>query len=443
MHATSYHPKGTGKGIVIGEALRYLRTNSDEMNFHQSIAKHKQILKGRGYNPSVTNRLLEPITFDERQTTLVPRPSGPKGANPPLTFVTTYNDAVPQVKRVIHDLWPNLHADGELRPLFPEPPIMALKRNRTVGDMVVKCKSNPIFDPGATPGDASSAFACIASDIVVGQGPPVESHQTTQEASVCVGAEQYSVMTNTTSVGSSVGRACNTQGWANPALYQPRLTRIPLPFLDMEGEVIGTSTPIPNSSQGEGALGVNQPVFYPEPNLTLDGQAPGLYQPSATASQGGGALRLNQPTQYPEPNRSPVGRAPGVRQPNATASQGGWAFRLNQPDLYPEPNLSPEGRALGVYQPNAKASQGKGWTFGLNQPDLYPEPNLTPDGLTLGTYTPRANASQREMIFRIDPPEMTLEPNQCPIGLGWQHANPLWVPFLARIGSLCRWSYPW
>ena len=100
VHATSYHPKGTGKGIVIGEALRYLRTNSDEMNFHQSIAKHKQILKGRGYNPSVTNRLLEPITFDERQTTLVPRPSGPKGANPPLTFVTTYNDVVPQVKRV-------------------------------------------------------------------------------------------------------------------------------------------------------------------------------------------------------------------------------------------------------------------------------------------------------------------------------------------------------
>ena len=34
-------------------------------------------------------------------------------------FVTTYNDTLPQVRKVIYDLWPRLHADGELKLLFP------------------------------------------------------------------------------------------------------------------------------------------------------------------------------------------------------------------------------------------------------------------------------------------------------------------------------------
>ncbi|KAL5479721.1 hypothetical protein EMCRGX_G023291 [Ephydatia muelleri] len=63
----------------------------------QSIAKHKLILKNRGYNPSVTNRLLEPITFDIRQTTLILRADGPKELNPPPT---THSDIVPQIEKL-------------------------------------------------------------------------------------------------------------------------------------------------------------------------------------------------------------------------------------------------------------------------------------------------------------------------------------------------------
>ena len=58
MHATSYHPSGCRKGIVIGEANRYLRTNSKEQEFVTSIRKHNAKLTTRGYKPSITNRLL-------------------------------------------------------------------------------------------------------------------------------------------------------------------------------------------------------------------------------------------------------------------------------------------------------------------------------------------------------------------------------------------------
>ena len=153
VHATSYHPKGTGKGIVIGEALRYLRTNSDEANFRQCIANHKKVLKSRGCKPTTTNKLLEPITFGMRETALAPNPKRFKqkgddaakktmtytpnslsggsvtkinggasassvgeceGGEPPLTFVTTFNDVTPQVRKVVKDLWPMLHGDAVL-----------------------------------------------------------------------------------------------------------------------------------------------------------------------------------------------------------------------------------------------------------------------------------------------------------------------------------------
>ena len=191
VHATSYHPKGTGKGIVIGEALRYLRTNSDEANFRQCIANHKKVLKSRGYKPTTTNKLLEPITFGMRETALAPNPKRFKqkgddaakktmtytpnsvvslsggsvtkinggasassvgeceGGEPPLTFVTTFNDVTPQVRKVVKDLWPMLHGDAVLGNLFPKPPILALKRNPTIANRVVKSKPIPIFATAA------------------------------------------------------------------------------------------------------------------------------------------------------------------------------------------------------------------------------------------------------------------------------------------------------
>ena len=33
----SYHPPGTGKGVMIGEAIRYLRTNSEPEQFHKML----------------------------------------------------------------------------------------------------------------------------------------------------------------------------------------------------------------------------------------------------------------------------------------------------------------------------------------------------------------------------------------------------------------------
>ena len=42
VHASSAHPPGTGRGIIKGELLRYLRTNSNEAMFQTHKEKHVQ-----------------------------------------------------------------------------------------------------------------------------------------------------------------------------------------------------------------------------------------------------------------------------------------------------------------------------------------------------------------------------------------------------------------
>ena len=144
VHATSYHPKGCKTGIVTGEALRYLRTNSQESNYTNWILNHKLKLKSRGYKPSLINKLIEPITFEKRNEALTPKPKQKAGA---ITFVNTYNDMTPHVRQIIHDRWKQLHTDPILKRLFPEPPIMALKRNKNLSNWLVKSKPDPWIPP--------------------------------------------------------------------------------------------------------------------------------------------------------------------------------------------------------------------------------------------------------------------------------------------------------
>ena len=63
IHTCFFHPPGMGKGIAIGEAKRYARTNTCPADFQNSISKHIQQMKTRGYN-SKTSSLVFNILID-------------------------------------------------------------------------------------------------------------------------------------------------------------------------------------------------------------------------------------------------------------------------------------------------------------------------------------------------------------------------------------------
>ena len=134
-HASSYHPPGTGKGIAIGEAKRYARTNTRHADFQNCISKHIQQMKTRGYNLNHTKKLTTNIKHCDRLKTNPPR----KNLNQQI-FVTRYTTSAKRIIKTIRKNSHNLQADPKVGRLFPNYPIMAFRKNKNLRNYLVRAK---------------------------------------------------------------------------------------------------------------------------------------------------------------------------------------------------------------------------------------------------------------------------------------------------------------
>ena len=154
VHSSSFHPKGTGKSIVLGEAHRFLRTNTSAPNFREQIQKLQKALLARGYKYKAVKTLLKKIRFKDRQNTIhKQKPWLPKTPSTP-TMVLTYNNHIHTVKEELQKIWLDVKKEPLLNQLFPEPPRIALKRNPSLRDMLVRAKlkkETPLQFPDDTP----------------------------------------------------------------------------------------------------------------------------------------------------------------------------------------------------------------------------------------------------------------------------------------------------
>ena len=150
VHSSSFHPKGTGKSIALGEAHRILRTNSDEGNFRQQILKLQKALLARGYKEKATKTLLKKIYFKDRERVIHKQNLKIDKQGTPVMAIT-YNTHVPLVRDALRKLWVDVKRDPVLSGLFPAPPRIALKKNRSLRDMLVRArlkKETPLgFNP--------------------------------------------------------------------------------------------------------------------------------------------------------------------------------------------------------------------------------------------------------------------------------------------------------
>ena len=132
-HASSYHPPGTGKGIAIGEAKRYARTNTRLADFQNCISKHIQQMKTRWYNLHHTRKLITNIKHCDRSKTNPPR----KNLNRPI-FVTRYTASAKRIIKTIRKNYHNLQTDPKVGRLFPNYPIMAFRKNKNLRNYLVR-----------------------------------------------------------------------------------------------------------------------------------------------------------------------------------------------------------------------------------------------------------------------------------------------------------------
>ena len=134
--STSCHAPGVGKGFIKGEALRVLRTNSSEHTFKANIVNFKLRLFERGY-PVLVNNALAEIQFKERESALKNQNKGRKKIWP---FVTQYNPAIPNLKKILMSKWHHIENQPLLREIYKEKPIISYKKGKSLKDILVRAK---------------------------------------------------------------------------------------------------------------------------------------------------------------------------------------------------------------------------------------------------------------------------------------------------------------
>jgi len=91
----SHHHPGTTKGVAFSEAIRYLRTNSDQRQFYKMLFLHKRNLLRRGYPRSLINKTMKKVKFLTREELMISKSDKrtihdhKKNSNGPV-FVTRY-----------------------------------------------------------------------------------------------------------------------------------------------------------------------------------------------------------------------------------------------------------------------------------------------------------------------------------------------------------------
>ena len=139
VHASSAHPSGTGRGIIKGELLRYLRTNSNEATFQTHREKHVENMKKRGYRQETIDESIRGIKFPDRLKTLA---SKPHAGDERLTFTTTYSPHLPthRLRRLLVKHWHLIEKSPLLSRLFPNRPTVACRTHKSIRKQLTRAR---------------------------------------------------------------------------------------------------------------------------------------------------------------------------------------------------------------------------------------------------------------------------------------------------------------
>ena len=126
-HFSSCHPLGVKKGLIKGEALRLLRTNSSKENFQKGLEEFQKHLRERGYPQNLITLTHSEIHFENRKEALKDlqeeKPFSPLTCNINHQF-----QLVPSLKNILmKHCWQLIENQPLLRQIYKELPIIWYK----------------------------------------------------------------------------------------------------------------------------------------------------------------------------------------------------------------------------------------------------------------------------------------------------------------------------
>jgi len=172
----SHHPPGATKGVATGEAIRYLRTNTDKKNFHKMMLLHKRNLTKRGYPRSMINQTLRRIKFSMRPSVMDPNYKGKSKLKrsddntQPLNYKTRYGSQASKAFRLINKHWSSLqrasiHNKKLIKFVRGFEPRLSYKSNQNLARHLVRAKLKNDTSQQSSSGDGS----CHQPDTAEGQ----------------------------------------------------------------------------------------------------------------------------------------------------------------------------------------------------------------------------------------------------------------------------------
>ena len=143
LHFASSHPRSVYKGLVKGEVIRFLRSNTHAPTFTNTICIFKKHLLHRKYPEDFIDRFLNRITHDLRPTyipTLNPSPNPSPSPSPrlPPRLITTYSPHYVHLNSLLTKHWQLISEDPTLSTLFPSPPQVCYRGNPTLSCSLVR-----------------------------------------------------------------------------------------------------------------------------------------------------------------------------------------------------------------------------------------------------------------------------------------------------------------
>ena len=137
-HFSSSHPLSIKKGFIKREISRLLRTNSVKEIFELRKLEFLTCLLERGYPRELAENILAQVKFLSRNEALQNKTETSTNV---LPFITTFNPAKPNLKKVLMKRWHFITESNRLGQIYSEPPIVAYRKDKSFKDLLVRAKN--------------------------------------------------------------------------------------------------------------------------------------------------------------------------------------------------------------------------------------------------------------------------------------------------------------
>ena len=142
LNFTSCHPYHQKANLPYGLPLRIRRICSLTTDFKKHCKELSARLRQRGYKVGLIKEGLRKAAALSRED-LLHSQEQPSRIENRIIFSTTYNPRLPNLHQKLQELQPILHASERCKNIFEKPPLIAYRRNRNLGDLLVSRRLPP------------------------------------------------------------------------------------------------------------------------------------------------------------------------------------------------------------------------------------------------------------------------------------------------------------